>query len=111
MDAPAAQLLTGRAGSGPATAVAHVFPGQEEILDDDTIRLAELIDPGFLADAGWEPVTRTLRPQPEHPLLRRPVCAAPGWQTTCSQRADVCLERRRRACAVPGCRRAHLAGR
>ena len=139
MNARAAQRLTGpadrgRADHGPALkGIGHVFAGLVGALDGDTIRLAELIDPVFLAEAGWDPVARTLRPAPEHPLLGRTVCKAPGCQTTCGMRPGVCLECRRRldaaglhladvallpaprgrrwlgpgdgACAVPGCPR------
>ncbi len=33
-------------------------------------RLAALLDPGFLAEAGWDPVTRVLAPESEHRLIR-----------------------------------------
>ena len=126
--------ITGWAGHGPAAGgIGRVFAGPVGVVDADTIRLAELIDPAFLAEAGWDPVAHTLRPALEHPLLGRTVCTAPGCQTTCGRRPGVCLECRRRleaaglsladvallppprgrrwlgpgdgACAVPGCPR------
>src|SRR5512135_2888298 len=33
-------------------------------------RLAALLDPGFLAEAGWNPVTWLLAPETEHRLIR-----------------------------------------
>ena len=41
------------------------------------------IDAAFLAEAGWDPGTWVLTIDPEHPLLGRSVCRAPGCQTTC----------------------------
>src|ERR1035438_7115023 len=68
----------------PATPIGHVFTDHEGmLLDEETIRLAELIDPVFLTEAGWDRRTQTLTFPPEHPLLGRPICAAPGCQTTC----------------------------
>ena len=58
--------------------------------------LASRIDAAFLAEAGWDPVTWMLTIDPGHPLLGRSVCRAPGCQTTCSAKAGVCLDCRRR---------------
>ncbi|HSL38080.1 MAG TPA: hypothetical protein VK883_14770, partial [Arthrobacter sp.] len=105
MNAPAARQPAGLADHAPARTPARgggvgriglVFADPAGIMDQDTIRLAELIDPGFLAEAGWDRVDRTLRPAPEHPLLGRTICTAPGCQTTCGPRPGVCLECRRR---------------
>ena len=96
MNASAAQLAFSRPSSGPVTGIGHVFVAQVGILDEETIRLVGLIDPGFLAEAGWEPVTRTLTLASGHPLLGRRVCAAPGCRTTCGQHRGVCLDCRRR---------------
>ena len=105
MNALAARQPAGRADHAPGQApvrgvtargIGLVFAHGVGILDQDTIRLAELLDPGFLAEAGWDPVDRTLRLAPEHPLLGRTVCAAPGCRTTCGGRPGVCLECRRR---------------
>ena len=96
MNAAVALLGVGRPGTGPVTAIAHVFADDPGMLDEETIRLVGLIDPVFLAEAGWEPVTRTLTLASEHPLLGRPICAAPGCQTTCSESVGICVECRRR---------------
>jgi hypothetical protein len=68
-------------------------------LDGTAARLASLLDPEFLAGAGWDPVSRVLSPPAAHPLLGRPVCRAPGCRTTCFERTGVCLECRRRLAA------------
>jgi hypothetical protein len=41
-------------------------------------RLAALLDPAFLAGAGWDPVTRVLSPPAGHKLLGRELCRAGG---------------------------------
>jgi integrase len=92
----AARQLPSRPGGGSAVSSAHVFADHEEILADETTQLVGLIDPGFLTEAGWDRATRTLILPPEHPLLGRPICAAPGCQTTCSRLTGICLDCRRR---------------
>jgi hypothetical protein len=47
-------------------------------------------------EAGWDRRTQTLTFPPGHPLLGRPICAAPGCQVTCHERAGVCCECKRR---------------
>jgi integrase len=49
----AAVLGTGLAAAGPRA-----------------VRLAALLDPGFLAEAGWDPATWLLAPETEHRLIR-----------------------------------------
>ena len=94
--AAAQQPLLSQPVSRSPVSTAHVFADHEEILDEKTARLVELIDPGFLAEAGWDRVTRTLSLPSEHPLLGRAICAADGCQTTCPRRTGVCLDCRRR---------------
>ena len=97
MNAPAAERLMLLMELEPATPIGHVFTDHEGmLLDEETIRLAELIDPVFLTEAGWDRRTQTLTFPPEHPLLGRPICAAPGCQTTCHERTGVCCECKRR---------------
>ena len=55
-----------------------------------------LLDPTFLAEAGWDASSRVLWPPPEHPLLGHPVCRAPGCQATAFGRARVCQRCQRR---------------
>lgn len=113
----------------PAADVSHVFATAEG-LDGRAVRLAALVDPVFLTEAGWEPATRVLSPPPAHPLLGRPVCCGQDCSTTAPARSRVCASCRRRLdrhglgeaeidllpvrtgwskgpglCAVTGCRR------
>jgi len=56
---------------GPAAAVAAAVLGAgDAITDQAVLRLAALLDPGFLAEAGWDPVTRVLAPPAQHRLIR-----------------------------------------
>ncbi len=45
-------------------------------------RLAGLLDPGFLIEAGWDPVSRVLSLPAAHPLLGRALCRVGGCATT-----------------------------
>jgi len=73
----------------------HVFAGQR-LLDEQSAALAGRIEAAFLAEAGWAAATRVLTLPPDHPLLGRPVCRAPGCQTTCHEKTGICLDCRRR---------------
>ena len=44
--------------------------------------LADRLDPAFLAEAGWDPVSRVLSLPAEHPLLGRTVCRVGGCTST-----------------------------
>ena len=99
-------------------------------------RLAGMLDPAFLAEAGWDPAIRVLSLPASHPLLGRTLCRADGCPATAQgtktgglcqgcfarlQRAGMSAEqiaavprvpRRRRARRVPGPGvRADVAGR
>jgi integrase len=64
---------------------------------DEAVSVFErLLDPTFLAEAGWDASSRVLWPPPEHPLLGHPVCRAPGCQATAFGRARVCQRCQRR---------------
>lgn len=79
--------------SSPAAAGAaasHVF-GARSGLGGRAAALAAVIDPAFLAEAGWDAVLLVLRPPAAHPLLGRPVCRAPGCGTTAPASTRVCL--------------------
>ena len=54
------------------------------------------IEAAFLAEAGWDEETSVLTLPPDHLLLGRPVCRAPGCQTTCFEKTGICLDCRRR---------------
>jgi integrase len=80
----------------PAEAAGHVLGAGQALPGEQTVLLAARIEPAFLAEAGWEPVTRVLTIDPAHPLLGRNVCRAPGCRTTCPASTGVCLDCRRR---------------
>ena len=83
---PAQAAVWERAAASPVSGAA-----------DDAVAVFErLIDPAFLAEAGWDSRQRLLAPPPEHPLLGRPVCRAPGCQATAFGRARVCQRCQRR---------------
>ena len=65
-------------------------------IDEYAARVAAVIDPAFLAEAGWDPVGLVLSAPPEHPLLGRPVCRAEGCLTTATDRSGICACCRRR---------------
>jgi hypothetical protein len=54
----------------PAAAV-RVLGAEGQAAGRAVWRLAALLDSGFLAAAGWDPVTRVLAPPPGHRLIRR----------------------------------------
>ena len=66
------------------------------VLEPRTARMAALIDPVFLTEAGWDPVTRLLSPPSEHPLLGRPVCRATGCRATATTSERICMSCRSR---------------
>jgi hypothetical protein len=53
-------------------------------------RLASLIDPEFLAEAGWNPARLVFTPPPGHRLLGRPICRAAGCDTTAMGGNRIC---------------------
>jgi integrase len=65
-------------------------------VDEQTARIAAEIDPGFLAEVGWDRRTGVLFPPADHPLLGRPVCRAPNCTTTAPDRTRICQACRRR---------------
>jgi hypothetical protein len=66
---PAGRALA--AADSPArTAVAAVLGDSCVITGPAVVRLAALLDPGFLAGAGWDPVTWVLAPPAGHRLIR-----------------------------------------
>lgn len=110
-----------------AAALPSPSPDGQEV---KTARLMALLDPAFLAEAGWAPDRLQLCPPPEHPLLARGICRvancdglaqARGMCPTCNNRYRtregmpleefVAIPRgpQRKGqevlCAVPGCPR------
>jgi hypothetical protein len=55
--------------------LAAVSESRSERLVDD---LWSRLDPEFLTNAGWDPQTKTLAPQPDHPLLGSRRCRVQG---------------------------------
>ncbi len=68
------------AGAGPGREFAHILTGV--VLDAATARLARMLDPAFLAGAGWDPAARVLSLPAGHRLLGRAVCRTGGCGTT-----------------------------
>jgi integrase len=111
----------------------QVFPAvlDDVVLHGPAARLAAMIDPAFLAGAGWDPRTRMLSMPAGHPMLGRRTCALSGCAATaqpgCGGLCRRCLtwlgelgmttgqissaeelpppRVRETRCAVPGCRR------
>jgi hypothetical protein len=124
----------------PAASRGRVFPAvlAGAVLDGPAARLAQVTDPAFLAEAGWDPAARVLSPPAAHPLLGRTLCRAEGCPATAhgARTAGLCwacFARLRRAgmnaaeiaalvqvpappprpagCLVPGCERMSPGGR
>ena len=108
------------------------------MLDGPAARLAGMLDPAFLAEAGWDPASRVLSLPAGHPLLGRTLCRADGCPATAQGTktgwlCQSCFARLRRAgmsaeqigalprvptapprpagCLVPGCERMSPGGR
>ncbi|MFN2496443.1 MAG: hypothetical protein ABR608_11135 [Pseudonocardiaceae bacterium] len=109
----------------------------ETVLDGSAARLARMLDPAFLAEAGWDPVIRVLSLPAEHRLLGRTLCRVDGCVATAhgtkigglcwrcfarltragvsaeeviSSRELPALADRPAGCAVPGCQRMSPGG-
>jgi integrase len=72
----------------------HVFAGER--IDHHVGRIAAVVDPAFLAEAGWDPVRQILVFAPEHPLLGRRICRAEGCWTTATAVSGICGPCRKR---------------
>ncbi|HEV3294038.1 MAG TPA: hypothetical protein VG123_34080 [Streptosporangiaceae bacterium] len=75
-----AAVVRARPAAGGAAGYGHVLAGVE--LDGPARRLAALLDPSFLSEAGWDPAGRVLSLPAGHRLLGRAVCRAGGCATT-----------------------------
>jgi integrase len=123
----------------PAASRGRVFPAvlAGVVLDGPAARLAQMTDPVFLAEAGWDPAARVLSLPAAHPLLGRVLCRAGGCPATAHAATPglcwSCFARLRRAgrsveqiaasprvpgppprppgCLVPGCERMSPGGR
>jgi len=133
---PAAGLAAAPARRPPSREFRHVLAGV--VLDGPAARLAGMLDPAFLAEAGWDPASRVLSLPAGHQLLGRTLCRAEGCPATAhGTKAGAlcwsCFARLRRAgmsaeqiaalpqvpaapprpagCLVPGCERMSPGGR
>jgi hypothetical protein len=79
--------------------------GSWQRVDAATDRLACLIDPSFLGEAGWDPGARVLSLPHEHPLLGWRVCPAPGCGNPLYGDARECGSCRRADVSEPAARR------
>jgi integrase len=68
----------------------------------DAAAVMALVDPAFLAEAGWDAQAMLLHPPADHPLLGRPVCRAPGCANTARRPPRLCsgCEQRLAACGL-----------
>jgi integrase len=78
-----------------APRITHVFAAGQPV-DTAALQIAAVIDPVFVTEIGWDPVSMVLSPPPEHRLLGRPVCRAVGCATTATNRERICFTCRRR---------------
>jgi integrase len=95
---PVVAIATAAGGTGSATDLTHLLPAGCRI-DGQTRRLASLIDPQFLAEAGWNPSRLVFNPPPGHRLLGRPICRAAGCETTAMSGNRICHSCARRLAA------------
>ena len=77
---PAAGLTAAPARRPPSREFRHVLAGV--VLGGPAARLAGMLDPAFLAEAGWDPASRVLSLPAGHPLLGRTLCRADGCPAT-----------------------------
>ncbi len=113
----------------------HVLNGV--VLGGTAAHLARTLEPGFLSEAGWDPLSRVLSMPPEHPLLGRRLCRVDGCTATAhgTKTGGLCYRCSTRlarggwsreaagspdlpplppwpaGCLVPGCRRMSPGGR
>jgi integrase len=83
---------TGLAVVGSGTDEPMVFPHvlADVVLDGTAARLAGMLEPSFLEEAGWNPVTRVLSLPAQHRLLGRTVCRVQLCRNTIRSGLTVC---------------------
>ncbi|MGH3155584.1 MAG: tyrosine-type recombinase/integrase, partial [Streptosporangiaceae bacterium] len=91
--------MNGVISSSAAAAGARQFPQVQASAAalDPAGRLAWLLDPQFLAGAGWDAGTLVLSPPPGHLVLGWPVCRIDGCGNAACRRGQLC-----RSCASRG---------
>ncbi|MGH8918065.1 MAG: transposase, partial [Actinomycetes bacterium] len=55
---------------------------RETVFVGPAARLAAMLDPAFLVEAGWNPTIRVLSLPAQHPLLGRTLCRVDGCTAT-----------------------------
>jgi integrase len=75
---------------GPAVAVSAEALGAGGAVEPKAARLAALIDAAFLAEAGWDPLTRVLSLPPEHAQLGWRLCPTHGCANQVYGRDQMC---------------------
>src|ERR1700689_473009 len=103
------ELRRPAADSPARTAVAAVLGDSCVITGPAVVRLAALLDPGFLAGAGWDPVTWVLAPPAGHRLIRWD-CSRLDARSGPSGRQAPLPVLGGSKCAVLACLRARRAG-
>ncbi|WP_197487925.1 tyrosine-type recombinase/integrase [Rhodococcus sp. LB1] len=84
----AAELVTADGTGDPSLEFTHVLTGVA--LGADAARLAGMLDPRFLVEAGWNPQTRMLSLPAQHRLLGRTVCRVQRCHNTVHSGIAVC---------------------
>jgi integrase len=85
------------------TAVSHVLSAEGRT-DRRAAGIAALIEPEFVAAAGWDPAGLVLAPPPQHPLLGWPICRTGGCGNAACRQGQLCracVRGRRAATSVP----------
>ena len=101
--------LAAAAHSAAGTASAAVLGDSCVITEPAVVRLAALLDLGFLAGAGWDPVTWVLAPPAGHRLIRWD-CGRLGVRSGPAGRQAPLPVLGGGKCAVLACLRARRAG-
>jgi len=87
---PAVAIARAAGGAGfAAEDLSHLLPVGRRV-DGQARLLALLIDPEFLAEAGWNPARLVFTPPPGHRLLGRPIRRAAGCDTTAMGGNRIC---------------------
>jgi len=76
----AALTLAAPAATDAGGEFGHVLNGV--VLGGTAAHLARTLEPGFLSEAGWDPLSRVLSMPAEHPLLGRRLCRVDGCTAT-----------------------------
>lgn len=84
-----ARLMSSSPDAAVAADASHVF-GAAHAVEPGAVRLAAVIDPAFLVEAGWDRTVRVLSLPAGHPLLGWRACEAPGCTSQVYGQARTC---------------------